>query len=302
MYIKSFGNSNSNQVGIQTNDDYQDREIQTEDYQVQDKWIQNTPDTILEVGSNEAQTKTKLNMKIANVSSSGLKFLKKATKIIEDLLLEEQGISLSENIYEPAIENTHSFSEGFLSVTIPISFKESRKLIKASTNSIDSQLIISSWSCSKNLSDSFNNYSILLISNFANNNSKSTLLLASSNIISYCIPKNHPYLIFGGTEDGSIIVWDLKNDDPTLSHIKSINNQTFNIHYHSYNTTAQYTQKKGHENKIISLQTIDTISKDLSNGPGSKDRPFKLISIDANGLLQNWVKSFIFIYQKLTLF
>ena len=50
-YIRSFGSDHTNQVACQSGDDLVDRESQTEDWSVEDVWIQATPNAVVETGS-----------------------------------------------------------------------------------------------------------------------------------------------------------------------------------------------------------------------------------------------------------
>jgi hypothetical protein len=53
MYIQKFGNASSVQDGTQTNDDTLDRYAQTDDWWMEDKWVQSTSDMFIESGTCE---------------------------------------------------------------------------------------------------------------------------------------------------------------------------------------------------------------------------------------------------------
>jgi hypothetical protein len=53
VYIQKFGNASSVQDGTQTNDDVLDRYIQTDDWWMEDKWVQSTSDMFIESGTCE---------------------------------------------------------------------------------------------------------------------------------------------------------------------------------------------------------------------------------------------------------
>ena len=53
VYIQKFGNASSIQSGTQTNEDTFDRICQTDDWWVEDKWVQSTSDMFLESGTCE---------------------------------------------------------------------------------------------------------------------------------------------------------------------------------------------------------------------------------------------------------
>jgi hypothetical protein len=53
VYIQRFGNASSVQDGTQTNDDVLDRYVQTDDWWMEDKWVQSTSDMFIESGTCE---------------------------------------------------------------------------------------------------------------------------------------------------------------------------------------------------------------------------------------------------------
>lgn len=53
VYIQNFGNSESAQVETQTRDDLLDRSLQTDDYLMEDKWVQATFDLFVDSGTVE---------------------------------------------------------------------------------------------------------------------------------------------------------------------------------------------------------------------------------------------------------
>ena len=50
LYMRSFGSSNTRQAYIQTNEDNIDRDIQTDEIETREIWVQNTADAIDNVG------------------------------------------------------------------------------------------------------------------------------------------------------------------------------------------------------------------------------------------------------------
>lgn len=51
VYIQKFGNASSVQDGTQTNDDRLERHVQTDDWWMEDKWVQSTSDMFIESGT-----------------------------------------------------------------------------------------------------------------------------------------------------------------------------------------------------------------------------------------------------------
>ena len=53
LYIQQFGNSHCSQVSTQTKDDTLDREVQCDDWWVEDKWVSATMDLFVDSGAQD---------------------------------------------------------------------------------------------------------------------------------------------------------------------------------------------------------------------------------------------------------
>ena len=90
VYIQKFGNASSVQDWTQTNDDTLERHVQTDDWWMEDKWVQSTSDMFIESGASEPVLPwlktSSANYDVENVDSKQDITLQVNTKKLESFL------------------------------------------------------------------------------------------------------------------------------------------------------------------------------------------------------------------------
>ncbi|XP_035765485.1 WD repeat-containing protein 60 [Neolamprologus brichardi] len=129
MYIRNFGNANTKQAYVQCNEDNTDRDIQTEEIEMSEKWTQHPPERSGACGdpnlSKEARDKQRSEM---NYDSQRLaSFLRSASQVMVVLLEEDQAERKSlEKLSTQS--DTLSFSDGSLQLITELPFLYDRQI------------------------------------------------------------------------------------------------------------------------------------------------------------------------------
>ncbi|MEQ2241020.1 hypothetical protein ILYODFUR_021103, partial [Ilyodon furcidens] len=123
MYIKSFGNANTKQAYAQCNEDNADRDIQTEEIEMCEKWTQHPPEYSGACGdpnfSQEARDKTRTGIILD--SQCLVSFLRSASQVMVVLLEEDQAERKSLRKLKTQTDLL-SFSDGSLQLNTKLPF------------------------------------------------------------------------------------------------------------------------------------------------------------------------------------
>lgn len=96
---------------------------------------------------------------------------------------------------------------------------------------------------------------------------------------------NAPSLVFAGTKDGSIQVWDTTRQSTKSETINSSSSKSsFNIQWPSFMSDFN----AHHQNEIVALFQVSATDQTRSS--------FQISSLDQDGFIQNWVFNFDLIY------
>ena len=133
------------------------------------------------------------------------------------------------------------------------------------------------------------------------------ILVCEGEPVSCCISPTKPNLIFAGTKDGGINVWDLQDtylSRNNMHHISNdfiIKNQT--VLWPSYSTNGMYSMNKSHGGAIIALIHLTRVSEQLHQhqqqymssaqlkltAKMEDTQSVQISSIDETGIVQIWV-------------
>ncbi|KTF76506.1 hypothetical protein cypCar_00029551, partial [Cyprinus carpio] len=87
MYIKNFGTANTKQAYVQCNEDNSDRDIQTKEVDLTDKWTQHPPEANAACGGSKASQDTtdKSTSRITTDSQRLTTFIRSAAQVVVEL-------------------------------------------------------------------------------------------------------------------------------------------------------------------------------------------------------------------------
>jgi len=278
LYIRNFGNSNTVQVAVQSNEESNSTEQQTDDWNVQDRYVQATSQYLNDCGSAEPSlpwlkkdvdyfsTNHAQENQLKSVNMKTLKaFLKRSSMLIERIL-ESDSRSCVENTKDFIATNNLWFSEGFIKLK-QLEIVKGRKPLSIEFSPNSSKIILIHWSSVEKgnnkveLSPRFQKFKtndVITIFNYNNNSLPIRALLCECELTccKYC-GTTEQYVIGGGV-NGNLCLWDLDSYDEKFDHKeKEACLYTYYIYYPCYSTIGSFNEKINHEHPIQNILLIN---------------------------------------------
>nr|XP_015210109.1 PREDICTED: WD repeat-containing protein 60 [Lepisosteus oculatus] len=297
MYIKNFGTTNTKQAYIQCNEDNIDRDIQTEETETVEKWTQHPGDGSVVCGGSKSNNEssngsmTKLSIDSKRLSS----FLRAATQVIAVLLEEDRAEQHSLKKLKSQ-EDCLSFSDGSLQLNTKLPFLHGREVCLIRFSQIQRQVMLSVHRPLKSSGAvRLDSKSIVCIWNIWEPSRPQKVLICESEIQCCCFSPGQATLVFAGTADGSVIVWDLR-EHSSLHHTMKIGEQDWTLRFPTFSTDSVLATS-GHFSQV---RAVEPVQVDVTEGqsPGffllsseeeSLGLSFQLASLDDSGVLNLWV-------------
>lgn len=304
LYVRNFGNSNAAQASTQTNDDQTDRDVQTEDWEVKDSWVQAPSAQLRDCGTEktflpwlqslyiEDEETNDVAMSRPINSKTLLKFLRGASQVMDVLLEENIGDSLDDVGFKG--KAAFPFSRGQADLVVP-EFLKGRYISDMCFHPSDHRTILIAWDSPQPIHPSVTNMqSALLIWRVNQHDRPLTMLFCKPRVTCCCFAPSKPHLIFAGTLDGSIQVWDLteaNSDHRTVVYPGAESDgDLISVRIPSYSTDGLYTKQRVHEHSIVKLNPLHKYEKVVESEEAHEDRSeaFQICSSDSLGVVQIW--------------
>ena len=289
LYIRNYGASNTGQMFTQTNEDRCEKEAQTDDWDVEDKWVQATPDAVRDVGAGqplwiELQVdKKNAREELGKVDSQALsKFLKNCAPAIDALLDEAEEDAGLDGVFtgQNSMQFFLPFSKGFLELHRQ-SVLTGRTVRTICFSPVDRRSLLMGWSLPKETERKgrYGNKGLATLWHLGSPKCPYRMLMCDSEAT--CVAfDSRGSLAFAGLEDGSLVIWDLRDDG---FHEKvPFGDSEVKVCWPQYSTAGLYTTKRAHETRIRSVICLD------SKNAGGEDRSLQVLTVDENGIVQAW--------------
>ncbi|KAM6971556.1 cytoplasmic dynein 2 intermediate chain 1 [Tautogolabrus adspersus] len=299
MYIRNFGTANTKQAYVQCNEDNADRDIQTEEIDVCDKWTQHPPEHSGACGdpnvSQEAQEKT---LNEINYDSQRLAaFLLSASQVMVVLLEEDQAEKTSlRKLQSPT--DTPSFSDGTLLLNTKLPFLYGRHIRLLHFSQVQRHTMMSVHNPTTEPSAvRLDSYTIVCIWNIREPSRPQKVLVYESEIHCCCFSPGKATLVFAGTSVGSVVLWDLR-EHARIHHCMKIGEEEWTFRQPTFSTDAVLAGS-GHLSSVTSVEVVPSAAAAagglrpevplLASEEESSGSSFQLASLDENGVLNFWV-------------
>ncbi|KAK2859570.1 hypothetical protein Q5P01_004190 [Channa striata] len=294
MYIRNFGSANTKQAYVQCNEDNTDRDIQTEEIELCEKWTQHPPENSGACGdpklSQEAHNKTisELNFDLKRLTE----FLSSASQVMV-VLLEEDQAERNSLMELRTQKDTLSFSEGSLQLNTKLPFLYGRHISLVHFSQVQRHTMMSvHMPTTKPGTGHLDRCSIICIWNIWEPSSPQKILVYESEVQCCCFSPGKATLVFAGTSVGSVVLWDLR--EPSSNHYRQkIGEDEWTFRQPSFSTDAVMAHS-GHFSSVTSVEVVPSgVAGGL--GPGvpllesEEGLSFQLASLDESGVLNFWV-------------
>ncbi|XP_029671470.1 WD repeat-containing protein 60-like isoform X2 [Formica exsecta] len=307
-FIRNYGKLNTQQVCTQTGDDNMDIEIQTDEVHSKNKWTQ-FPVTC------RKELRDKRDINLFRMEQNGVgndldepddinfllrpsydvlqlnDFLNRAGTVVLSLLEEkEHGGTVFQNNVDGL-----SFSDGFVKLSVDsVTFLATRPVKIIHYSNISNKILLTIHAPVEeeietiSRQDYITDCCIGCVWNISEPSMPKKLFYSQSSITACCFHLTNCDIVFAGLEDGSLSLWDLKDDEMWHQKITDKANELdWVIRTPTYTTTG-ITELDAHTSQVVAIRVqskIETISaKERSN----KFVPIQICSLDEDGYLIIW--------------
>nr|XP_060638550.1 cytoplasmic dynein 2 intermediate chain 1 isoform X1 [Anolis sagrei ordinatus] len=300
MYIRNFGKINTKQAYCQWNEDNLDRDIQTEEIETQEKWTQHPGETALVCGGLKSTSDVSpLTPKIDSQRLAS--FLRSACQVIE-VLLEEDQVAIQPRRNLRSRPSSLSISDRCFQLNTDLPFLNGpmfflgRKISHLHISQAQRQALLSVHGLPEKSSGLLlDRKYIICVWNVWQPSSPQKLLFCESQVTCCCFSPSKAILVFAGTVDGSVLVWDLREDSRMHFSMK-VNETNWTFRSPTFSTDGVFAPIN-HTCPVLTIEPISTsVFKEQNSGLSYLSfqeemlgLSFQIASMDENGTLTLWV-------------
>ncbi|XP_016528678.1 WD repeat-containing protein 60 isoform X1 [Poecilia formosa] len=297
MYIKSFGNANTQQAYVQCNEDNADRYVQTEEVEICEKWTQHPPEYNGACGdpnfSQDAQDKSRTDLLLD--SQCLMSFVRSASQVMVVLLEEDQAERKS--LRKPKTKtDSLSFSDGSLQLNTKLPFLLGRQISLVQFSQVQKHIMLSvHMPTSKASTAGLDGCTVICVWNIWEPSRPQKILIYESEVQCCCFSPGKSTLVFAGTQVGSVVLWDLREYASNHYRLK-IGDHEWTLRHPTFSTDAVMSGS-GHVSPVTSVEVVPSFVAGglrpevalLASEEESSGLSFQLASLDENGILNFWV-------------
>uniref|UniRef100_H2ZUZ2 Dynein 2 intermediate chain 1 n=1 Tax=Latimeria chalumnae TaxID=7897 RepID=H2ZUZ2_LATCH len=302
MYIKSFGRTNTKQAYVQCNEDNIDRDVQTEEIETVEKWTQHPGESAIVCGGlSNSDALSVDSQSMLNVDSQRLTtFLRSASQVVAVLLEEDQAEKQSQRSLRSEATSL-SIADGCFQLNTNLSFLQNREVDCLNFSQVQRQMFLSVHGFPKtNSAVRLDSKYIICVWNIWEPSSPQKVLVCESKIQCCCFSPGKATLVFAGTVDGSVVLWDLR-EPGNLHHCMKIGAQDWTFRNPTFSTVTADAILAAVSHSCP-VQAVEPVSSIISEGQRYSSSPlapqeemsglsFQIASLDEEGLLNLWVAS-----------
>uniref|UniRef100_A0A3B3ZFG0 Uncharacterized protein n=1 Tax=Periophthalmus magnuspinnatus TaxID=409849 RepID=A0A3B3ZFG0_9GOBI len=290
MYIRSFGTANTKQAYVQCNEDNADRDIQTEEIELTEKWTQHPPEHSGACGGENLFLDGPLNE--LNIDSKRLTTFLQSASQVTFLIMLYYYCCCTPN-YQISFVSLSSI-QTYLFFKVPEHLRYILYLIHFSEVQKHTMISVHT-STTKPSAVLLGNHTLICIWNIWEPSRPQKILLYESEVQCCCFSPGKATLVFAGTTVGSVVLWDLR--EHTSNHYQmTIGDDEWTFRHPSFSTDAVMSAS-GHFSTVMSVEVVPsavargqrslfTQNYFISEATGLS---FQLASLDESGILNFWV-------------
>ncbi|CAG5896061.1 unnamed protein product [Menidia menidia] len=294
LYIRSFGNANTKQAYVQCNEDNVERDVQTEEIEISEKWTQHPPERSGACGDpNVSQDKSRSDL---NIDSKRLiSFLHSASQVMVVLLEEDQAERNSQRKLKTQTDSL-SFSGGSLQLNTNLPFLYGRRVSLVHFSEVQRHTMMTVHMPTVQPSAvRLDSCTIICIWNIWERSRPQKILIYESAVQCCCFSPGKATLVFAGTSVGSVVLWDLREYASDHYRLK-IGEDEWTFRHPTFSTDAVMAAT-GHYSPVTAVEVVPSIVTGglnvevqfLASEEESSGLSFQLASLDESGLINFWV-------------
>ncbi|KAL6097721.1 dync2i1 [Pungitius sinensis] len=295
MYIRTFGTANTKQAYVQCNEDNADRDIQTEEVEVCEKWTQHPPEHKGACGDPNLSHEARNHGEMSFDSQRLTAFLRSASQVMV-ILLEEDRAERKSLRKLSSQTDTASFSDGSLQLNTNLSFLYGRRVSLVHFSPVQGHTVMSVHSATTKPSAlRLDSCTVICIWNIWEPSRPQKVLVYESEVQCCCFSPGKAILVFAGTSVGSVAVWDLR-EHAGGHHRLTIGEEEWAFRQPTFSTDALMAGS-AHFSSVTSVEIVPSTAPGglrpeaplLASEEESSGLSFQLASLDEMGVLNFWV-------------
>uniref|UniRef100_A0A8C4Y489 Dynein 2 intermediate chain 1 n=1 Tax=Gopherus evgoodei TaxID=1825980 RepID=A0A8C4Y489_9SAUR len=296
MYIRNFGKTNTKQAYVQSNEDNLERDVQTDEIETLEKWTQHPGDSVLVSGgesSNDVSTDIVVTPKIDSQRLTN--FLRSACQVIA-VLLEEDRVATQPRWNLRSRQTSLSISDSCFQLNTNLPFLHGRKVSCLHISQVQRQALLSVHGLpEKPGAIQLDRKYIVCVWNVWQPSSPQKVLVCEAEVSCCCFSPSKATLVFAGTMDGSLVVWDLR-EDSRMHHCVKLNETDWIFRSPTFSTDGVLSSLN-HTYPVLAIEPVSTsVYKEqnyglshLSSQEEMSGLSFQIASMDENGTLNLWL-------------
>ncbi|XP_047468098.1 cytoplasmic dynein 2 intermediate chain 1 isoform X2 [Mugil cephalus] len=295
MYIRNFGTANTKQAYVQCNEDNVERDVQTEEIELCEKWTQHPPEHTGACGDPNVSQEDKTTSEINFDSQRLISFLHSASQVMVVLLEEDQAERKSLKNLKTQTD-TLSFSDGSLQLNTKLPFLIGRQVSLLHFSQVQRHTMLSVHTPTTEPSSvRLDSCTIICIWNIWEPSQPQRILVYESEVQCCCFSPGKAVLVFAGTSVGSVVLWDLRERASNHFRLK-IGEDEWIFRHPTFSTDAVMVGS-GHFSPVTSVEVVPSTAAEglrsevplLASEEESSGLSFQLASLDESGVLNFWV-------------
>ncbi|XP_066300331.1 cytoplasmic dynein 2 intermediate chain 1-like [Branchiostoma lanceolatum] len=298
LYIRSFGSSNTQQAYTQCGDDNIDREVQTEEVEITQKWTQHPSSQLNACGDDSSISGTDQDQETKAVDTVKLtNFLNRSCQVVAVLLEED----LASRTAEPK-RSTHSnmaFSDNMVTLVTSQQLLAGRHVVSASFSPTQPQLLLLAFSLpaqgsSGNVPATVARRGLVCLWNITEPSRIQKVLMCEGTPTCCCFSPTRPTLAFAGTDHGSVVVWDLR-ELFSMHFVYKVGEDEWLIRSPTYTTDGVFGTESHHGavNSLVPVVSVEESHRAAASAEKTQTAhggglSFQLASMDEGGAIIFW--------------
>ncbi|XP_037135338.1 cytoplasmic dynein 2 intermediate chain 1 isoform X2 [Syngnathus acus] len=288
MYIRNFGAANTKQAYVQCNEENAERDVQTEEVDLSDKWTQHPAEHSGACGDPKRSHESG-NVNGMNLDSRRLAVFLRAASQVMAVLLEEDHTERSSFKGRTTQSDTLSFSDGSLRLNMDLPFLRGRAVSQVLFSQAQRHTLLSVHKPPASPDDAERHLdcTVICVWNMWVPSRPQKILLCDSEVQCCCFSPGKATLVFSGTSVGSVALWDLREPDGDHQRLK-VGGDEWTFRRPTFSTDAV---PSAHSLPVTSVEVVATNARVafLASEEELLGLSFRLASLDESGLLNLWV-------------
>ncbi|XP_012287653.1 WD repeat-containing protein 60 isoform X2 [Orussus abietinus] len=306
-FIRIYGKLNTQQMSTQTKEDNLDIEIQTDEINCSNKWTQFPVKCRNRLKNNEDVKRFKMEQigvgddrdEESNLHSTKPsfdiirlnEFMERAGKVMLAILEETR---LGGNVLQSDVHEL-PFSEGVVNLSVnSVTFLTGRPVTIIHYSEVLNKVLLSIHSTTdeevetSNKQDYLTDCCIGCLWNMSEPSKPTKLFYSPCPVTACCFHPTNYNLIFAGLQDGSMSLWDLKEDEMWHRKVTDKANESDWIIRSPTYVTAGNPEIDGHKSEIVAIHVLSKIEEEPIEASYNKFVPIQICSLDSDGYLIIW--------------